>query len=118
MEFYEEIARQKKANKLNNSQLGNVIGISADAFRMALTRGSLTDLQIKELRNYFEDIVKSEQKANKENDLIKAVSEQLLAYEPFIEGIKKIKKEISTQELRMEIENMIKEAEKDTVKNK
>ncbi|WP_299153138.1 hypothetical protein [uncultured Christiangramia sp.] len=49
MDQYEELIRIKKMLKLNNSDLGSLIGKSGDTFRKAMNRKSLTDHDLKAL---------------------------------------------------------------------
>lgn len=46
-DFYDRVLQIKKMHRLNNQQLGDVIGLSGDAFRMALKRESFSALQIR-----------------------------------------------------------------------
>jgi hypothetical protein len=61
MNFYDKLLNIKKEKKLTNTDIGAIIGMSGDAFRMASKRESLSDLQMKEIEKYFE------QKTNKSN---------------------------------------------------
>jgi len=53
MDFYSNIQRIKKDKKLTNADFGAIIGMSSDAFRMAVKRESLSELEKKEIENYF-----------------------------------------------------------------
>lgn len=53
-EFYQRLQGFKTAQGLNNEQLGSLINKSGDAFRMAIKRESLTELEMKELEKYFD----------------------------------------------------------------
>lgn len=54
--IYELIEQVKAEKSLSNGALGKWIGKSADAFRMALKRKSLTDLEIAEIQKKISDI--------------------------------------------------------------
>lgn len=53
--FYKKLASWKSSKGLNNTELGRIIGKSEPAFRMAVKRESLTDLEKEKLENYFEN---------------------------------------------------------------
>lgn len=53
-DIYERIILEKSRRKLSNTRLGKVVGKSGDAFRMALKRKSLSDLEVKELEKFFD----------------------------------------------------------------
>lgn len=53
MNFYDNLSGIKKERKLTNADIGNIIGMSGDAFRMAVKRESLSDLEIKEIEKFF-----------------------------------------------------------------
>jgi phage repressor protein C with HTH and peptisase S24 domain len=55
MEFYEKLLIEKNKRKLNNVELGALIGMEGETFRMATKRKSLNKLQIKEIENFFEN---------------------------------------------------------------
>ncbi len=70
----EFIKNIKKAHKLNNKEIGGMIGISGDALRMAAKRNSLTVLQVKEIERLFDEKqIKSSE--NKQKDLPEQVNE-------------------------------------------
>lgn len=54
MDFYERLILEKANRKLKNKDLGAIIGMEGEAFRMASTRKSLSVLQIKEIEKYFD----------------------------------------------------------------
>jgi phage repressor protein C with HTH and peptisase S24 domain len=54
MDFYEELIVQKAKRKLSNKQLGAIIGMEGETFRMAISRKSLSGLQIKEIEKFFD----------------------------------------------------------------
>lgn len=54
MDFYDKILIEKKRRGLNNKDLGDVLGMNGEAFRMAVKRKSLNLLQIKEIEKYFD----------------------------------------------------------------
>jgi len=56
MDFYEKLLSFKKTNKLNNNDLGALILMNGDTFRKALTRKSLSDLEIKALELFMNKI--------------------------------------------------------------
>lgn len=94
MEFYSKIDGNKKAYKLNNSTLGAIIGLTADGFRMAVKRQSLSDLEIREIENYLESLNKTEQEAN--------IKEET---DPFMDGL--IDKLFSSPKFMSKIDNRI-----------
>lgn len=49
MDFYDKIPSLKKDKKLNNNDLGKLIGMKGDAFRKAIGRKSLSELEIIEI---------------------------------------------------------------------
>jgi hypothetical protein len=53
MGFYEELKKYKERNGLNNRDLGEIIGKSPDAFRIAVKRESLTALEKDVLEKLF-----------------------------------------------------------------
>lgn len=53
MDFYDNITALKKEKKLTNADLGAIIGMSGDAFRMASKRQSLSELEKNEIEKYF-----------------------------------------------------------------
>jgi Peptidase S24-like len=59
MDFYERIQLEKIKKKLSNKDVGRVLDMDGEAFRMAMVRKSLKPLQMKEIEKYFE-IEKSE----------------------------------------------------------
>lgn len=54
MQQFTYINHLKKAEKLTYKQLGKVIDMSADAFRMAIKRNSLSKLQLREIKRLFD----------------------------------------------------------------
>ena len=58
MEFYDTFDFNKKKHKLNNAQIGKVIGMEPDTLRMAVKRGSLSPSEIKKIEKYFNDYEK------------------------------------------------------------
>ena len=54
MDFYEKLTIEKAKRKLNNKALGKVIDMEGEAFRMAVTRKSLSALQIREIEKFFD----------------------------------------------------------------
>lgn len=54
-DFYDKLVVYKSKNKLNYSDLGKIVNKSGDAFRMAVTRESFTDLEKAELSKLFEN---------------------------------------------------------------
>ncbi len=112
MPFYIEIDSYKKTYKLNNKDLGEIIGMSADGFRMAVNRKSLSSLEVKALEGYFKELDEKRipNKSEQSNPAIDSMAKELLKNSVFREGIKQIQKEISTDELRAEIERMIEKA--------
>ncbi|TSE05391.1 hypothetical protein [Aquimarina algiphila] len=55
MDFYELLKLYKKDNSLSYGDIGSHINMSADAFRMAVTRKSLSNLQKQALEPLFID---------------------------------------------------------------
>lgn len=53
--FYDQLHLFKKRHKINNEELGKVVDKSMDAFRMALSRKSLTPLEVKALTEFMTD---------------------------------------------------------------
>lgn len=54
MDFYDRIILEKKNRGLNNKDLGAVLHMNGEAFRMAVKRKSLSSLQIKEIEKFFD----------------------------------------------------------------
>jgi len=70
MNFYDQLQSIKKDKKLTNANIGGIIGMSADAFRMAIKRESLSELEKNEIEKYFESSEKIEkQKVEKQPEL-------------------------------------------------
>jgi hypothetical protein len=65
MDFYELIEKNKKELSLTNKELGDIIGKKGDAFRMALNRRSLSELEKSALEKYFATL-----STNTENNFI------------------------------------------------
>lgn len=77
--FYDKLFLEKKKRKLTNADLGKAIGKNADAFRMALSRKKLSDLEKEKLSNLF----------GLENDSENMkVSEPTLAYKSLNQKVK------------------------------
>lgn len=55
-DFYEQVKAVKKEHRLNNEDLGVVLGMTGPAFRMALSRESLSHLQKQALEQYFQSL--------------------------------------------------------------
>ncbi|TDO67719.1 hypothetical protein EV143_1303 [Flavobacterium chryseum] len=53
MDFYDNILAIKKERKLTNADIGAVINMSGDAFRMANKRQSLSELEKNEIEKFF-----------------------------------------------------------------
>lgn len=53
VDIYDKIESFKKLNKLTNKELGEVVDLSSDAFRMAVKRKSLSTLEVKALEHFF-----------------------------------------------------------------
>jgi SOS-response transcriptional repressor LexA len=54
MDFYEKLLLEKNKRSLNNKDVGAIIDMTGEAFRMAVKRKSLNPLQVKEIEKYFE----------------------------------------------------------------
>ena len=54
MDIYEKVIIERALKKLNYKDLGAIIEMSGEAFRMAVKRKSLSNLQIREIENFFE----------------------------------------------------------------
>lgn len=54
-DFYDKLVVYKSKNKLNYSDLGKIVNKSSDAFRMAVSRKSFTDLEKVELLKLFDN---------------------------------------------------------------
>jgi hypothetical protein len=67
MDFYKLLALHKTTKKLSNKDLGSIIGMEGEAFRMAVNRKSLSNLQIKEIEKMFDFEL---DKTNHSNNLI------------------------------------------------
>ncbi len=57
MDFYERLKSYKETNGLSNEDLGKHIGLTADAFRMAMKRERLSDLQKQVLEPLFTNVL-------------------------------------------------------------
>ncbi|MDI9310829.1 MAG: hypothetical protein QM535_11490 [Limnohabitans sp.] len=55
MDFYQKIALIKLSKNLKNNDLGGIIGMKGETFRMAIKRKSLSQLQIKEIEKFFDE---------------------------------------------------------------
>lgn len=55
MQQFTYINNLKKAKKLTYKELGKALDMSADAFRMAIKRNSLSNLQLREIKKVFEN---------------------------------------------------------------
>lgn len=55
MDFYQKIALIKLSKNLKNNDLGDIIGMKGETFRMAIKRKSLSQLQIKEIEKFFDE---------------------------------------------------------------
>lgn len=66
MDFYEKIIRFKKGKSLNNNDLGYIILMNGDTFRKALSRKSLSDLEIKALDSFIENFDNKQDNLNQE----------------------------------------------------
>ncbi len=109
MAFYLEIDNYKKTYKLNNTILGDVVGLNADAFRMAVNRKSLSELQIRELEKYFSTLSTSERNPNKTeqlNPVVDSIAKELLKSKVFIEGIKAIFEVVELPENKNDLEEL------------
>lgn len=87
MDFYEKVTIERALKKLNYKDLGAVIDMNGEAFRMAVKRRSLSSLQIREIEKFF-DLKNTNTDKNSsnynENDFlkeqIKIKDEQILFY--------------------------------------
>lgn len=117
-DFYSALLEYKHDNKLNNSDLGGIINKSGDAFRMAISRKSLTKLEIEKLEKLF----KNEQIESSNNDntnkkelsvkdamkVIEAIylyEDQLLKYELFSTWVDKIREDEKNKVLKAAIKS-------------
>lgn len=55
MDFYEKIIKFKKDKSLNNNNLGQVVLMNGDTFRKALSRKSLSDLEMAALNTFIDN---------------------------------------------------------------
>ena len=53
MSFYNDIKSYKKEHKINNDDLGLLLGKTGDVVRKSLSRQSLSNLEIAALKNYI-----------------------------------------------------------------
>lgn len=64
MDLYEKIIRFKKEKSLNNNDLGYIILMNGDTFRKALSRKSLSDLEMKALETFMNNFGQEEKNIN------------------------------------------------------
>lgn len=68
-DFYKELQEFKESNSLTFSDLGKIISVSGDTFRMAMSRRTFSDLRINILKKYMEN----EQKRTEESIVYEGV---------------------------------------------
>jgi hypothetical protein len=54
MDFYNCLSTAKKTHKLTNTDLGRVLDMTGDTFRVAAARRRFTELEIRELKKYLD----------------------------------------------------------------
>lgn len=64
--FYEKLKKYKELNSLTYSDLGKIISVSGDTFRMAFTRKTISDIRKEKLLSIIEN-EQNEQKEKKIN---------------------------------------------------
>lgn len=84
MDFYEKLTIEKAIKKLSNKDLGALIDMKSEAFRMAVNRKSLSNLQIKEIEKFF-DIEQEPKKTPSNENASKMVAEMAQKYAELIE---------------------------------
>lgn len=55
MDFYDKLKSHKAVKKLGWSDIGDIVGMSPSAIRIAVTRKSLDKFKIKEIEQYFDN---------------------------------------------------------------
>lgn len=55
MRIYEQITEYKLSKRLTNAEMGELIGKSGEAFRMALKRKSLSQLELEKIKSLFDE---------------------------------------------------------------
>jgi hypothetical protein len=77
MDFYATLSSAKKTHKLTNLDLGKVLGMTGDTFRVAAARRRFTELEIRELKAFLttkEDPI-TEKPPSQENGLFMSLKE-------------------------------------------
>lgn len=86
MKNKDEIEMIKKTHKVGNKELGEVIEMTPDAFRMSVKRDSLSNLELKEIKKHFPLNGKSivSEKQEKLNYILNVIArKEITAYEIF-----------------------------------
>ena len=75
-DFYTKITEFKRSKGVTNEQLGSIIGKKEPAFRIALKRKSLSDLEIEKLEHYFDNTeIKKDDHLEDKNKIIALLEE-------------------------------------------
>lgn len=96
MDFYEKLQVFKKEKGLSNKDLGPIILMNGDTFRKALSRKSLSELELKALENFINDFGSSQ--AN-ESEIMES-SDPTGYYLPEVSAAAGMDKEMVNDELK------------------
>jgi hypothetical protein len=77
MDFYDSLAKAKKTYKLTNIDLGRVLDMTGDTFRVAAARRRFSELEIRELNKFLEtkEPLKTEKPPSEENGIYLTLKE-------------------------------------------
>jgi hypothetical protein len=91
-DFYTKITEFKRSKGVTNEQLGSVIGKKEPAFRIALKRQSLSDLEIEKLEHYFDNTeIKKDDRLEDKNKIIELLEQQVKSNNEIKELLQELK---------------------------